>query len=162
MKVVIADTGPINYLVLIGYIELLPRLFEKVILPFAVKAELSNPETPATVRNWIAAPPQWLEIQHAGSLKAIGGLGAGETEAIALALELCTDLLLMDDRRGVKVARGKGIEVIGTLGVLGLAGKRGLINLAEAFDLIKQTSFRYPQAVMDQFLDEDTDAPRDR
>ena len=159
MKVVIADTGPINYLLLIGYIELLPKLFEKVVLPSAVKDELSNPETPTTVRKWIAAPPLWLEMQHASSLKAIGGLGAGETEAIALALELRADLLLMDDRRGVKAARGRGIEVTGTLGVLGLAGKRGLINLAEAFDLIKKTSFRYPQALMDEFLNEDTDAP---
>ena len=159
MKVVIADTGPINYLLLIGYIELLPKLFEKVVLPSAVKDELSNPETPTTVRKWIAAPPLWLEMQHANAPKEIGGLGAGETEAIALALELRADLLLMDDRRGVKAARGKGIEVTGTLGVLGLAGKRGLINLAEAFDLIKKTSFRYPQALMDEFLNEDTDAP---
>ena len=58
MKVVIADTGPINYLVLIGHVEVLPKLFEKVVLPSAVKDELSNPETPTTVRKWIAAPPQ--------------------------------------------------------------------------------------------------------
>ncbi len=154
MKVVIADTGPINYLLLIGYIELLPKLFERVILPSAVKGELSNPETPAKVRMWIAAPPQWLEIQHAGDLKPVRGLGAGETEAIALALELRADILLMDDRRGVKAARGKGIEVTGTLGVLGLAGKRGLIDLAEAFELLKKTNFRYPQAIMDGFLDD--------
>jgi predicted nucleic acid-binding protein len=59
----------------------------------------------------------------------------------------------MDDRRGVKVARGKGIEVTGTLGVLGLAGQRGIIDLAEAFERIKQTTFRYPQDIMDRFLD---------
>ena len=153
MKVVIADTAPINYLVLIGHVEILPKLFEKVVLPSAVKDELSNPETPTTVRKWIAAPPQWLEIRHAGGLEGVSSLGAGETEAIALALELRADLLLMDDRRGVKAARSKGIEVTGTLGVLGLAGKRGLVNLTEAFDLIKKTNFRCPQTIMDELLD---------
>jgi predicted nucleic acid-binding protein len=162
VKVVIADTGPINYLVLIGHIEILPRLFEKIILPSAVKDELSNPETPGSVRKWIAAPPQWLEIQKAISLNAVGGLGAGETEAITLALALRADLLLMDDRRGVMAARGEGIEVTGTLGVLALAGKRGLVNLVEAFDLIKKTSFRYSQAIMDEFLNENPGATKDR
>jgi predicted nucleic acid-binding protein len=90
VKIVIADTGPINYLVLIGYIEVLPALFERVILPSAVKDELSNPDTPAMVRSWIAAPPQWLEIHHTSRADAsdIAGLGAGETEAITLAVEL--------------------------------------------------------------------------
>jgi predicted nucleic acid-binding protein len=152
VKLVIADTGPLNYLLLIGCIDILPALFQKVILPAAVKAELSDPDTPAMVRSWVAAPPQWLEVQHTTLPDAVAGLGAGETEAITLAVELHADLLLMDDRRGVKAARGKGIEVTGTLGVLSLAGQHGIINLAEAFDRLKQTSFRYSQDVMDQFL----------
>ena len=86
-------------------------------------------------------------------------MAVGETEAIALALELRADLLLMDDRRGVKAARRHGIDVTGTLGVLGLAGKHGLVNLVEAFDLIKTASFRYPQAVMDEHLNQQSDAP---
>jgi predicted nucleic acid-binding protein len=155
VKVVIADTGPVNYLILIEHIDVLPELFEKIILPMAVKDELSHPDSPVMVRNWIAAPPAWLEVRHSIAPDPIAGLGAGETEAIALAVELHADLLLMDERRGVKAARGKGIEVTGTLGVLSLAGKRGIINLAEAFHRIKQTTFRYPQDVMDQFLDQD-------
>ena len=47
MRLIIADTGPINYLVLIGNIELLPILFENVILPSAVQAELTDPDAPA-------------------------------------------------------------------------------------------------------------------
>jgi predicted nucleic acid-binding protein len=60
----------------------------------------------------------------------------------------------MDDRQGVKAARRKGIEVTGTLGVLSRAGQRGLVNLAEAFDRLKRTSFRYPQELMDLYLDQ--------
>ena len=62
MRLIIADTGPINYLVLIGNIDLLPVLFETVILPSAVEAELSDPDAPPSVRNWIADPPAWLDV----------------------------------------------------------------------------------------------------
>jgi predicted nucleic acid-binding protein len=86
VKLVIADTGPINYLLLIGSIEVLPQLFEKVILPSAVWNELSHPEAPAQVRGWIASPPGWLEIRGATGSEAASGRGVGETEAIALAL----------------------------------------------------------------------------
>ena len=61
MQLVIADTGPINYLILIGHIDILPALFRKVILPAAVRAELDD--APPAVRDWIAAPPSWVEIR---------------------------------------------------------------------------------------------------
>ena len=81
-------------------------------------------------------------------------LDAGEKAAIALAAFLAADLMLMDDRAGIMVARQKGFVVTGTLGVLDLAARRGLIDLAEAFDRLKATNFRYPQEVMDALLDQ--------
>ncbi len=42
MQVVIADTGPVNYLILIGHIDILPAMFEQVLLPSAVRGELST------------------------------------------------------------------------------------------------------------------------
>jgi hypothetical protein len=54
VRLIIADTGPINYLVLIGHIDLLPTLFERVILPSAVQAELTDADAPPLVRSWIA------------------------------------------------------------------------------------------------------------
>jgi predicted nucleic acid-binding protein len=155
VRLVIADTGPVNYLILIGHIEILPALFEKVTLPIAVKEELSNQDTPLVVRNWIAAPPPWIELRHttiALTDTEIAELGAGETEAIALATELHADLLLMDDRRGVAVALQKGLVVTGTMGLLARAASRGILNLAEAFDKLKLTNFRYRQETMDRLL----------
>jgi len=58
----------------------------------------------------------------------------------------------MDEREGVLVARSKGIEVTGTLGVLVRAAKRNLVNLADAFNRLKQTNFRYRQETMDMLL----------
>ena len=62
MRLVVADTGPLHYLVLTGDIALLPSLFEKVLTPERVRDELAHVEAPAAVRAWIAAPPTWLEI----------------------------------------------------------------------------------------------------
>ena len=81
-------------------------------------------------------------------------LDAGEGAAIALAIELHAELLLMDDDEGVTVARAKGLTVTGTLGVLSRAAQRNLLNLADAFDRIKRTNFRFRQEIMDRFLNE--------
>ncbi len=62
MQLVIADTGPVNYLILIGHIDPLPRIFQRVILPAAVKEELHDIDAPGAVPAWIGSPPAWLEI----------------------------------------------------------------------------------------------------
>jgi predicted nucleic acid-binding protein len=89
VRIVIADTGPLNYLVLIGHVDLLPILFEKVVLPSAVRAELADQDAPPSVRNWIANPPVWLEVNEMTSLQfdhdSLEGLDEGEAAAIALA-----------------------------------------------------------------------------
>ena len=158
MRLVIADTGPINYLVLIARIDLLPALFQKVILPSAVQRELDDRETPPSVRDWIANPPAWVEVREAPVRyfedESLEGLDEGEQAAIALAAALNADLLLMDDREGVMVARSKGLAVTGTLGLLSLAARRGLVDLADCFAQLKRTNFRYRQEIMDALLDQ--------
>lgn len=72
-------------------------------------------------------------------------LDAGEKAALALAAMLGADLVLMDDRGGVAVARRKGLAVTGTLGILDLAARLGLLDLGEAFARLQATNFRYRQ-----------------
>jgi len=55
--IVIADTGPLNYLILIGEVDVLPPLYTRVIVPETVVKELRAPGAPAAVRTWIARPP---------------------------------------------------------------------------------------------------------
>ena len=156
MRLIIADTGPINYLVLIGNIDLLPVLFDNVILPSAVQAELTDPDAPPSVRDWIADPPAWLHVHETPGRQSdqasVEGLDEGETAAIALAISLDADLLLMDDRKGVIVARGKGLRVTGTLGVLDIAAQRGLVNFAQAVNRLRRTTFRIPEALLDSLI----------
>ena len=151
MRLVIADTSPINYLLLIGHIDILPALFEKVILPAAVWDELGHPKAPLIVRNWVAAPPLWVDVRPSSPFQdaSLEALDAGEAAAIALAIELHADLLLMDDEEGVIAARRKG--------VLSRAAQLRLLNLADAFERVKHTNFRFRQEIMDKFLTEISD-----
>src|SRR5437773_1528349 len=125
MRLVIADTGPLNYLVLIGESDILPTLFGKVFVPEAVRAELRHRVAPPPVRRWADNPPAWLEIRPNPAVTdddpALQALDDGERAALALARVLGGDLVLMDDRVGVLVARHQGFAVTGTLGVLDLA-----------------------------------------
>ena len=158
MQLVIADTGPINYLILIGHIDILPALFEKVILPAVVRDELKHRKAPSAVQRWIADPPTWVDVHQTAHVHdpAMETLDAGEEDAITLAGELHADLILMDDRDGVLIARSKGFRVAGTLGILSMAAEHRLINLAEAFERIKRTSFHYQQEIMDRLLAENS------
>ena len=65
MPLVVADTGPLNYLILIGQIDLLPALFEKVFVPTTVQLELASARAPAAVQRWIGDPPAWVEVREA-------------------------------------------------------------------------------------------------
>jgi predicted nucleic acid-binding protein len=156
VRLVITDTSPINYLLLIGHIDILPALFEKVILPAALWDEPKHPKAPLVVRNWIAAPPPWVDVRSSSPFQdaSLETLDAGEGAAIAPAIKLHAELLLMDDEESVIAARGKGLEVAGTLGVLSRAAQRHLLNLADAFERVKRTNFRFRQEIMDQLLNE--------
>lgn len=61
--IVVSDTSPLCYLLLIEGIEILPQLFERVIIPQKVRDELLAPNAPKVVREWISQPPDWLEVQ---------------------------------------------------------------------------------------------------
>jgi predicted nucleic acid-binding protein len=152
MKVVVADTGPLNYLTLIDAVDLLPKLFERITVPAAVYDELTDDGTPAVVRAWIAQAPSWLEVKpnpdRSPDRDVATILDEGERAAIVLAGAMGADLILMDDRDGVAFARAKGFAVTGTLGVLDLAAQHGLINLAQAFARLKATSFHYRQGLL--------------
>jgi predicted nucleic acid-binding protein len=90
MRLVVADTSPIFYLLSIDHIDLLPQLFGKVFVPDAVHKELCHPAAPAVVRDWVARLPVWVEVTPVETLDdaAFRPLGAGERAAITLALTL--------------------------------------------------------------------------
>src|SRR5690349_13278047 len=99
---VVSDTSPLNYLVLINQINLLPQLYGQVLISESVLEELSAIQTPQLVRNWATDLPEWIEISAAAPIDDAGliRLHPGERDAISLALTVHAGAVLMDERRG--------------------------------------------------------------
>lgn len=160
---VVADTSPLNYLVWIESVEILPKLFGRVIVPPEVCEELRAVDAPSTVRAWANELPGWIEVHTPDAAlrddPRLRPLDLGERAALALAIAHQPSILLIDERAGSEIARGLGLAVTGTLGVLDEAASRKLISLPDAIDRLRRTSFRYPKAVVARLLDEDSRRP---
>jgi len=120
--IVVSDTTAITTLIKAGREGLLADLFGEVLVPTAVFQELlrSHPSLPGFLRK--------VEITDASKADLLGALlGRGESEAIVLAEELKADFLLIDERRGRRIAHERRLKIIGLLGVVLLARERGLI-----------------------------------
>jgi predicted nucleic acid-binding protein len=156
--IVIADTGPINYLISIGHINVLPKLYSTVLIPSAVKYELQDAGAPDLVRRWIDSPPEWLEIRQPASLPDAELLririGRGERDAILLAQEMGADDIILDDQLGRRVAERRKLHTVGTLGVLLAASREGLLNLRETLARLANTNFYITQELIDRLLAE--------
>jgi len=113
-------------------------------------------QRPPVLREWAAEHPSWLEVLPVDLIDdlALRPLGAGEQAAITLALSMHADLILIDERKGTSAALTKGFEVTGTLGILRLAARQGLIDIADAAAKLKRTNFRYRQKMIDELLNE--------
>src|SRR5262249_43655464 len=138
----------------------LPALYERILIPRMVADELQRPRTPLVVRQWMIAPPAWLDIRLAPvtpepPTRALLRLGAGEREAIALTQTLHADLLVMDDWDGREAALQRGLTVLGRLAVLDEAAARGLGELPDVLTRLQVTNFRMPPEIVEMLLARD-------
>ena len=155
---VVTDTSPLNYLVWIQQDTLLPILYDRVVIPPAVYEELQRPETPS--RCAAVGRPSPRLADHPAPQQPLSGqqflrLDDGELEAIPLAQELHADRLLMDERGGRRVARARGLIVIGTIGILETAAIRGLMDLPSVLAQLQATTFYASQRLYDEVLARD-------
>lgn len=130
--IVVADSGPLHYLILLEHIDLLQRFYGQVLVPEPVAKELGAAGAPAAVNEWIAKPPPWADVRPV-TLEAMStitdDLDLGERAAIALAETLQADLLLIDETAGRAEAKRRHLRVTGTLGVLRSGAEQGLVNV---------------------------------
>lgn len=152
--IVIANTTPLNYLILTGLVDVLPRLFMEVLIPEAVYVELQREETPEAVRQWIRSRPTWLQVKpvHLADTLSIK-LHPGERDAILLAKQEGIKLVIIDESRGRRAAKQERLQVVGTLGVLYEASKKGFCDLDEAFGQMRKTSFHATESLYQYFLE---------
>lgn len=154
---VVSDTSPISNLLLINQLELLQLLFEEVIVPTAVDVEIRQL---ANIGEDITAyeSSKWIIVRQPSSPILVrqlrDSLDEGEAEAIVLAKELGSSLLLLDERRGTQIARSEGLTTIGLLGVLSKAKSKGLIEKVKPLldNLEQRAGFWIGQNLRSNFL----------
>jgi len=149
---VVSDATPLNALIRLGHVEILEALYSQVVIPRAVVGELTHPKAPQEIRDWINRKPSWLVVRSPASVDATIASGAGECEAICLALEIGADYLLADDKEAPSVARRLGLRVIGTVGTLELAAASGKLDLRQALERLGGIGFFVGEEVLKQAL----------
>ena len=138
--IVIADTTPLHYLILLNHADILRELYGRVIIPEAVFGELQVDRIPAIVKQWIASCPDWLEVRR-----------ASVPQDLALAETLRADAVILDDKAARREAARRNLRVIGTLRVLDDAAVAGLVDLPEALRRLLAAGF-YLDPTLVQFL----------
>ena len=153
--IAVADTSPINYLILIGEIEVLSALYERVVIPSSVREELGRPRAPEIVRLWTSRPPAWLGILTPGRSADLHmiHLDPGERDAILLAEELQADQIIIDETRGRQEAKRRHLSITGTLGILQAGAQLGLLDLKVAVARLRRTSFHVSQDILDRLIE---------
>ena len=132
MAVVISDAGPLIALAKVSCLCLLRQLFGRVAIPEAVWKECIQREGDDTQRIEAAVAQGWLvRTAVQVSSRFPRSLGQGEVEALQLAVDDESSLLIMDDRLARREAMRLGLDFIGTARVLHLAEQRSLIDDAE-------------------------------
>ena len=143
-EVVISNTSPIFYLHRLRRLDLLQKLYQEIIVPKAVVAELEagrrqGEDVPAIDRY------EWIKIRAIRSPQILGlstDFGPGETEVLALALEESDSLVIIDEKLARKIARLRGLRVTGTAGVLLKAKQEGHILAVKPFlDRLQEIHF---------------------
>jgi uncharacterized protein len=145
---VVSNSSPLIALAGIQRLDLLPAIFESVLIPPAVAREIA-PSIPVL--------PSWLRIQAPNVLSPAlllrRRLGAGEREALALAVELKVDWIILDDLPARRSAEAAGLNVIGTLGTLVTAKRVGLLkSIRPELDALRRTSFFLSPQLYDELL----------
>ncbi|MBP6811420.1 MAG: DUF3368 domain-containing protein [Saprospiraceae bacterium] len=142
--IVVSDTTALTNLFQIGEMHILKEVFGEIVIPEAVYRELG--EIPDQLES--IDSQDWINVQ-----KVIGTdvvemlkmhLDEGESEAIALALEIGSDFLVIDEWKGRRKAAEMGLQVIGLIGILSLAKRKGIISAVRPIldKMIEMTGFR--------------------
>lgn len=126
--ILIADSSALVALSICNSLTLLDQLFNEVLVPKAVYDECIRPNKAEAdaLREYLADKVCNVDMQHFVYLDAYAD--AGESEAMVLYKQKSADRLLIDDKRGRKVAKINNIDIIGSLGVLLSAKQHGLIR----------------------------------
>ena len=156
--IVVSDASPLIGLAAVGRLDLLQQLFGGLSIPTVVHEEVTRATGRAGAEELATA--DWVTVHSLSNdflgRALVGEVDRGEAEAIALAVELKADLVLMDERRGRAVAARFGLRVVGVLGLLIEAKRKGLLDKVEPLlsDLLHKAGFRLGPELYRRVLEE--------
>lgn len=148
--IVISDTTPIISLMKAKQLNLLKDMFDIVYIPNAVYKELITNKK-YSMEAKIIQECDFIYVEKVENDKSVSilrnftGLDAGESEAIILADEKQSDVLLMDEHKGRQVAKKMNITITGTIGILAQAFDEKILSkedIKECINLLKQNNIR--------------------
>lgn len=159
--IVIADTTPIITLLKLERLELLEKIFGQVIIPNAVYEELTANQKYLSEAKVIGDCPFLIrgevsDRQAIKILREVVGLDVGESEAIALADEQEANLLIIDERKGRRVAKQMGLKITGTIGILIQAFDSEILSRQEIFscmEILRSGDIRISDALFETVLE---------
>lgn len=153
---VVSNTSPLCYLAWIDELNILPALFDTLLIPTSVLDKLTAPGTPQNVRNSFTPQPDWLHVEQPPLIpdENLMRLHKGERDAILLAEKTGATLVLLDDRDARHMATDRGLNITGLMGVLVQANQQDLINLTNTIEKLLQTSFRISPQLLKQILEQ--------
>jgi len=145
-KIIISDTSCLIALSNIGMLHILKDLFEEVLITPEVNDEFGN-----QLPNWIIVSQAKNKLKQT---EIENKLDKGEASSIALALEIPNSALIIDEVRGRNIAKNLNIEIIGTIGIIILAGKKGIVNDVISIVLkLVNNGFRLSNEIGDRIIE---------
>jgi len=152
--IVVSGTSAISNLAQIGQLDILRQLFGDVTIPPAVLIELSRVEE----QTQLIEETSWISVVGPSNdslvLHLLNQLDLGESQAIVLANELSAAYLIMNEYKGRKIAEERSIKVIGILGILTLAKRKGLLNsVGEYMRALSCIGFRLSDELIERVLE---------
>ncbi len=150
--IVISDTSALSCLAELGELDLLHQLYGTITITTTVKQEALQAGAPVALREFITGGQVWLKIVEDVQpfLPETIALDPGEASAITLAWnyrESC--LLILDEKRGRRIAAALGLLITGAAGVLTDAAMAGLVDFEDVFQRLSSTKFRIAAPIVE-------------
>ncbi len=158
--IVVSDSSPLIALSSVDRLDLMQHLFDTVIIPVSVRDEVMGTAAKVTVEL-----PPFIRVEPIAAEMPVRflklNLHAGESEAIALALERGIQGIILDDKQAREIADELGLKVIGTLGLLILAKRKGFLSEVRPIiaQIIERVHFRLTPSVLNRALSLIDEAP---
>jgi predicted nucleic acid-binding protein len=149
----VADSSALIALATCGALDTLPRLFETISVPQAVYDEVIIPSKNQSLILAEFLKDRIMDVDSTRFVLSGGGLGKGEIEAMVLYKQIEADILIKDDRRAKAIAIHNQINSIGSLGILLVAKRRGVIESVKPYiDHLRTSSIYFGETLLEEVI----------